>query len=110
MTCPRYLRPFECNAPNFPLTHHAPQRCTLNIQLLLQTTHCGEINNCAPLPLPFRLICLTKTWFNSNTSYAHYQDCIPSSYTVACRGCWMPGVNQVLGCPRKYFLFVSQNF
>src|SRR6218665_64524 len=30
--------------------------------------------------------------------------------TVACRGCWMPVANEVLGCPRKYFLFMSQNF
>src|SRR6218665_2231542 len=30
--------------------------------------------------------------------------------SVACRGCWMPGANEVLGCPRKYFLFVSQTF
>jgi len=25
---------------------------------------------------------------------------------VACRGCWMPGAKEVIGCPRKYFLFV----
>src|SRR6218665_988854 len=25
---------------------------------------------------------------------------------VACRSCWMPGAKEVLGCPRKYFLFV----
>src|SRR6218665_3406721 len=31
-------------------------------------------------------------------------------YAVACRGCWMPGANEVLGCPRKYFLFIPQNF
>src|SRR6218665_3996320 len=29
---------------------------------------------------------------------------------VACRGCWMPGAKEVLGCPRKYFLFIPQNF
>ena len=32
------------------------------------------------------------------------------SHAMACRGCWMPGANEVLGCHRKYFLFVSQNF
>src|SRR6218665_532749 len=25
---------------------------------------------------------------------------------VACRSCWMPGAKEILGCPRKYFLFV----
>ena len=29
---------------------------------------------------------------------------------VACRGSWMPEANNVLGCPRKYFLFIPQNF
>ena len=29
--------------------------------------------------------------------------------SVACRGCWMPGANGVLGCLRKYFVFLSQN-
>src|SRR6218665_3278770 len=29
---------------------------------------------------------------------------------VACRSCWMPGSNEDLGCPRKYFSFVPQNF
>ena len=33
-----------------------------------------------------------------------------SVQVVACRGCWMPGANEILGCPRKYFLFVPQNF
>src|SRR6218665_287899 len=32
------------------------------------------------------------------------------SGAVACRGCWMPGANEGLGCPRIYFLFVPQNF
>src|SRR6218665_1126869 len=27
-----------------------------------------------------------------------------------CRGYWVPGANEILGCPRNYFLFVSQNF
>ena len=27
--------------------------------------------------------------------------------TVACRGCWMPGANEVLGYPRKYFVAYS---
>src|SRR6218665_4212958 len=31
-------------------------------------------------------------------------------YPVACRGCWMHGANEVLRCPRKYFLFIPQNF
>src|SRR6218665_840777 len=31
-------------------------------------------------------------------------------YPVACRACWMPGANEVLRCPRKYFLFIPQNF
>ena len=30
--------------------------------------------------------------------------------SVACRGCWMVGANEVLGCPREYFVFHSQNF
>jgi len=30
-------------------------------------------------------------------------------WPVACRGCWMPGANEVLGCLRKYFIFVPQN-
>src|SRR6218665_2936774 len=33
-----------------------------------------------------------------------------ASPSVACRGCWMPGANEVLGCRRKYFVFLSQNF
>jgi len=27
--------------------------------------------------------------------------------TVACRGCWMPGANEVLGCPRIFLKQVS---
>src|SRR6218665_3297900 len=32
--------------------------------------------------------------------------------TVACRGCWMPGANEVLGCPRIFSicLVVHKNF
>src|SRR6218665_3116077 len=29
---------------------------------------------------------------------------------VACRGCWMPGAKEVLGCPQTYFVLLSQNF
>src|SRR6218665_2229177 len=36
----------------------------------------------------------------------NYRYIVSQVLPVACIGCWMPGAKEVLGCPRKYFLFV----
>ena len=41
----------------------------------------------------------------------YFMDWGHSTHPVVCRGCWIPGANEVVGCPRKYFLFVvPENF
>src|SRR6218665_724810 len=39
---------------------------------------------------------------------AHFLSCLIVNNTVACRGCWMPGANEVLGCPRIFFIHLPK--
>jgi len=47
---------------------------------LLHPTHSAEIKDLAFSTHPPDLFALTETWFNSSTTHAQYQDCLPSGY------------------------------
>src|SRR6218665_2801136 len=66
--------------------------------------HIRDIHRLRPL-LEYKTACTIAT---SNCPIVRSK--LDYCNSVACRGCWMPEANEVLGCPRKYFLFTPQTF
>jgi len=90
------------------LAYHKNEKCCIlkNLSSVKSITSLTTSNflQISSTPGPYHDTGLTTSIFLQISS-------TPGPYhAVACRGCWMPGANEVLGCPRKYFLFVPQNF